>query len=539
MDPTDLTGPERALWQAFPRGGLVDLRTGDPDTDDPANAAGWGEDRAVRAEVIAALLRGAVPAEPGHTAALRLAGARVDGPLDLRHTDIPYPLWLPGCALVDQVSLRNVRLRSLNLEGSCLAAGMDTTLAVIDGNLRMAGCRCAGLVRLTGTRIRGALLLQEAQLANPDGIALLANRLVVEDDALCQGLSAVGNVRLAGARIGGMLSLDGAHLADPRGRAFTGFNLTVGARLSARHGFAVDGEMVLVRATVGEVDLSSAQLRNPGGNALLADGLTVAGALHLADGFTATGTVRLTRARIGGPVNLEGARLTGPAGGPALACRHADAGELRLRPAEPVEGAVDLRHARFELIQDDPATWPDALIADGLEYRALEPSLPARRRLDWLRRDPDGYVPRAYEQLAATYRTLGDDAGARTVLLAKQRHRRERLPWYTRTWGWFQEVTVGYGYRPLRAAGWFVLLAVLGTASFGHHHPPPVPDTTPPAFNPLVYTLDLLLPVIDLGQEHGYDPRGDQRWLAYLLILTGWLLASTIAAGVIRVLRRD
>lgn len=527
MNPDELTGPERALWQAFPRGDLVDLA-------DLRDAS----ERTVRAEVIAAVLLGAGPAEPGRTPALRLAGAVVAGTLDLAYADVPSLLSLTGCTLPERVNLYGARLREVDLEGSHLAGGLEATLAVIDGSLRLGRCRCDGRVRLTGTRVRGALLLQEAQLAEPDGIALLANRLVVEDDALCHGLTARGNVRLAGARIGGMLSLDGAHLSDPRGRAFTGFNLVVGARLSARHGFTVDGEVVLVRATVGEIDLSSARLRNPGGNALLADGLVVADALRLTDGFTATGTVRLTRARIGGPVNLEGARLSG-GGAPALVCRHAEARELRLRPDGPVDGAVDLTHARFELVHDDPATWPDPLTVDGLEYRALEPPLPARRRLEWLRREPDGYLPRTYEQLAATYRALGDDTGARTVLLAKQRHRRQQLPWYARAWGWFQEVTVGYGYRPLRAAGWFALLAVLGTASFGLHHPAPAAGADPPAFNPLVFTLDLLLPVVDLGQEHAYDPHGAQRWLAWTLILTGWILASTIAAGAIRVLRRD
>lgn len=526
MDLDELTGPERALWQAFPRGDLVDLRTGE-----------WGGDGAVRAEVVAALLRGAGLSESGHTAAVRLAGARIDGPLELAYTDIPYLLSLVECTLTARVNLYGSRIREVNLDGSHLA-GLEATLAAVDGSLRLVRCRCAGQIRLTGTRIRGALLLQDAELAEPDGVALLANRLVVEDDVLCHRMSVSGNVRLAGARIGGMLSLDGAHLTDARGRALTGFNLTVGARLTARHGFSAEGEVILTRATVGEFDMSGSRLHNPGGNALRADGITVGGALYLADDFIATGTVRLTRARIGGPLNLDEARLSG-GGQPALVCRHAEARELRLRTASPVEGAIDLSHARFDVVHDDPATWPAALSLDGLAYRALEPPLPARRRLDWLRRDPAGYVPRAYEQLAATYRALGDDAGARTVLLAKQRHRRQHLTWYTRAWGWFQEVTVGYGYRPLRAAGWFALLAVLGTASFALHHPPPAPDSTPPAFNPFVYTLDVLLPVVDLGQEHAYDPQGAQRWLGYLLILTGWLLASTIAAGIIRVLRRD
>jgi hypothetical protein len=51
----------------------------------------------------------------------------------------------------------------------------------------------------------------------------------------------------------------------------------------------------------------------------------------------------------------------------------------------------------------------------------------------------------------------------------------------------------------------------------------------------VIYTLDLLLPIIDLGQERAFQPVG---WLAYVLILAGWLLATTIAAGLTRSLRR-
>jgi hypothetical protein len=67
---TELTEPEQALWQAFPRGAWVDLRDGD-------------RDRAIRAEVITALLLGAADREPGYTPGVRIRGARVTGRLDL------------------------------------------------------------------------------------------------------------------------------------------------------------------------------------------------------------------------------------------------------------------------------------------------------------------------------------------------------------------------------------------------------------------------------------------------------------------------
>jgi hypothetical protein len=199
---------------------------------------------------------------------------------------------------------------------------------------------------------------------------------------------------------------------------------------------------------------------------------------------------------------------------------------------------VDLSFSRFAVIRDDQACWPPQLRLTGVSYDALDPPLGSADRVRWLSRDPDGYLPQNFETLAAMYRRIGHDASARTVLLAKERQRRELFPWYGRAWSWLQEVSVGYGYRPLRAAAWLAAFLVFGTLVFGLHHPPPLRGANAPAFNPFIYTVDLVVPLVNLGMRAAYDPQGSQRWLAYFLIAMGWIFATTIAAGVARVLRR-
>ena len=125
------------------------------------------------------------------------------------------------------------------------------------------------------------------------------------------------------------------------------------------------------------------------------------------------------------------------------------------------------------------------------------------------------------------------------MLLAGQRRRRESLGPIPKAWGYLQDFTVGYGYRPWYSALWLTVLLIVGTVSpsaCSTRHPSIVP-TQP--FIPLIYTLDLLLPVIDFGQEHEFIPHGLQAWLAYGLIAAGWILATTIAAGITRALRRQ
>ncbi|CAM5706277.1 hypothetical protein SCALM49S_02040 [Streptomyces californicus] len=89
------------------------------------------------------------------------------------------------------------------------------------------------------------------------------------------------------------------------------------------------------------------------------------------------------------------------------------------------------------------------------------------------------------------------------MLLAKQRRRRETLPPAAKAWGYLQDWMVAYGYRPGRAAVWMAVLWAAGTVAFAQHTPPSIKGEEHPQWNPALYALDLLIPVINLGQD-GY-----------------------------------
>jgi hypothetical protein len=527
VERNGLSAPERALWDAFPRGEHVDL------TGTRSAAA-----RTIRAEVIAALLLGAGPAETGRIAAVGLAGARVTGTLDLGHAVIPGPVRLRRCEFQGAIDLTGAKARDVDLAGSRLA-GLTAPAAELDGNLSLADCECSGPVVLTGAHVTGALNLQDARLKCPGAAALVGNRLVIDDDLIALRASVDGELRLAGSRVGGSVLLAGAILRNEGGCALHAPNMSAGARFLARDGFSAQGEVRLADLRVeGDLNFRNAVLSNPGGSALLASGIQTGGSVSLSGGFRAEGAVRLSRSRIGGALFLDHARLENPAGD-AIRCRNTRARTLDLTGGLEAEGIADFRNSQFANIRAGAASWPRQVRLSGLSYDELAPSLSPSVRIQWLRRDVDGYLPRNYETLAAMYRTAGDDSSARQVLLAKERERRAQLPWYGQAWSRLQELTVGYGYRPLRAAAWLLAFLAAGTLVFGLHHPPPLAGAPHPAFNPFIYTLDLLVPLVDLGQRDAYDPQGPQRWLAYLLIAVGWIFVTTIAAGIARVLRRQ
>lgn len=190
-----------------------------------------------------------------------------------------------------------------------------------------------------------------------------------------------------------------------------------------------------------------------------------------------------------------------------------------------------------------PAAAPARLALDGFGYDAIGTEQGSDHdgaviRLGWLGRDVDGYRPQPYEHLAGLYRRLGNDQDARLVLLAKERRRRGSLRLPGRVLGRLLDWTVGYGYRPWRAAVWLATLLAIGTVAFSLRRPQPAGDGNPHLDLPL-YTLDLLLPISVFGVRDDFAPDGATRWLAYGLSAAGWLLVTALVAGVARVIKRD
>ncbi|MFF4895076.1 oxidoreductase [Streptomyces sp. NPDC001068] len=518
----ELTSPERELWNAFPEGRAVDLRAdvpGEDRVDDRVAEGGrWGPQRTIRAAVITALMLGAHDGrQPGAVPCLRLAGARITGSVDLAGAQLAYALWLEECWFEDAVNLLGATTQTLVFKG-CHVPGIEAGATRVEGNFDLARSivesgapshfhhRITAL-SLTNARVTGGVILNKAELNAPGGWALAAGGLIMEGGFFCRpGFVARGEVRLPGAQLPGGLYMNGARLEEPSPR-----------------GLALN-------------------LEN-----------SVASTVMLSDGFVANGTVSLRGARVSAGLSFAGAVLNGPpdGNGPSLTAALMQAVDFDLALAAPPAGTVDLQGAQVSYLHDGEHSWPGVVELDGFVYGSIKTAetgagreARGRRntvahRVAWIRRSP-GYNPQPYEQLASWYRKSGHDDEARRVLLAKQRHRRHTLPPAARAWGHLLDATVGYGYRPWLAGVWLLALTLLGTLSFGGHSPRPVQQGEGAPFQPLVYTLDLLIPIGGLGQRTAwYWPDGTLQWLAYLLIALGWVLTTALVAGVTRALQKN
>ncbi|MEV6927821.1 hypothetical protein AB0M46_25430 [Dactylosporangium sp. NPDC051485] len=470
---------ERALRAAFRAGVPLDLH-------------GTG---VVRAEVIAELLLAGPPPRPGRTARVDLAGARITGRLDLTGARVDPPLRLRGCVFEEPLVLDHAELGSVNLD-ECELPGIDAESLRVRRFFGMRGAtvhgagwfhhaRVGGAFDLTGTRFGGAVDLQRA---------------VVEGDAkVGHGAAYAAGLRLNGARIAGDLNVAQATFRAPErgGPALSASGVTVGGGVWG-HELEADGMVMMIglRATAAIV-LQRAVLRHPGDYALLL-------------------------------IEAQTAMLT-----------------LRLAPSSA--GIVSLRDARAGRLVDDPAGWPQECRVElaGLAYDRISRrsgdtvEWTARQRLDWMARHDTVFSPGPYDQLAAALRRDGREEESREVLRVRERLRHRAMGRLGAVWGAVQDVTIGFGYRPARALLWLVAVLGAGTAWFGWSGPlHPVKPGEAPTWDPLLYTLDLLVPLVDLGHERAWDPVGPDKVVAVLIMALGWILATTVIAGVGRALRR-
>ncbi|MFI6321225.1 hypothetical protein ACIBG8_27060 [Nonomuraea sp. NPDC050556] len=452
----------------------------------PTDGASWGSERTVRAEVIAKLLLGARETEAGTVPAVRLRGARITGPLVLRAGNVGFELVLSGCHLDEPVDFNSGVTRTIRLT-DCSMPGFNGGGMRVSGHLSLSGSSIHGTVRLARAQFDSGLWMGGTKVVADDEWALYTASLVVDSGTFLRNADFTGGVRLVGARLNGGLFLDGA------------------------------------------------TLRNPGKVALNGESMVVEDVLSCTEGFTSQGCVRLRGARINGTFSMEGV-IRSEDTKYALHCSHMEAREVYLKPAEPIAGAVSFAHAHVNTLHDDPSTWPDKLHLNGLTYDRLRGSGFARR-IEWVARDPFGFLPQPYEQLAAWYMRDGNDALARRTQLAKLRARRRSQSVGGRALGGFLDVTVGYGYRPWLASIWFALLLAAGTAAFTAVPPRALKPAESPGFDAFAYSFDLLLPIPAFGQRDLFDPGGWTQWLAYALIVSGWLLATALIAGATRVLR--
>ena len=517
----------------------------------------------IRAKLIRDLL---VDAEGWvHANGVYLAGARITGQLDCMFVELRHPLFSGGCDFDSVLMLQYTSIPALNLPGCNLPGIEGSSLRVAGDVLLRDGLRASGEVRLLDAKIGGnldcsggifenngqnALLADRAQVA---GSLLLCN-MIVQGPNDIRKFHAIGEVRLLGAEIGSNLDCRGGKFENAGGDALSADGAKVTGNIFLGNSFHAIGTVSFIGAEFGgQLNCSGGIFENKNGNALAADQAKIKGSTFLDKGFHAVGEVRLSGTETGGQLSCARGTFENESGSALVAERASIGGILDLREMQFKTGAVNFGHASAGLPVDDAASWPanGSLILDGFEYRAIGGKAPidARSRLDWLGRQAD-FRPATYRQLAKAYRNMSRERDARKIDIARHRRESKELTRVDRGWSHFFDATASFGYEPI----WLIVPLIFAlfygfvAVQIGLSEALFVP-TRPEYANghpdALLYSIDTLIPFVDLVQETRWVPKtvgvpGNLLTMYFLLHrLVGWYVGIMATAAITGLLRRN
>ena len=514
---------ERLLVQACATGDIAKVGLRRPERP--------GTETGIRASLLAFILRGGLPL---HGRRLQLIGAWVEGRLDLGGAAIAASLWFYRCRFDSPVLLDGTRVAGSVVFAGCRLSGLMAEACSIGSDLNLnAGCVVDNDLRLSRARVGGDLDCSRLDLRG-SGEAGLPRRPLVADGLrvqgnvrLVDGVQAVGEVRFGGARIGGDLHASGH---------FNGNAVAEGRR----------------------------------GPALVLDRIMVQGSVRFDDGFGAAGCVAMRRSRVAGDLDATGASFDwlGDASWDDSATLVLDRARIRgaliLRDLRtPLLGAsfVD---ARVGTLSDDRSTWGERLALDGFDYSRFGEGAPLDSvfRTGWLERQEPAHLKgqfrmQPWRRLIRVLRRMGHDHRAGSVALRRERWLRRigwvgswappALRWLPRAGHALIGALAGHGYRPGRLLAWLAAVWLLCGGLYwtaaelaGGGLAAPVADAP---LGPFAYSLDRLLPLVDLGQGGAWAAGSEWtdalRWVAYLESGFGWFAVLLLLASMAGWVDRD
>jgi hypothetical protein len=207
-----LTAAERTLLRSAP---LRDVPwfgpSDDPDNpvNDTAHADKWGADRTVRAEVVSWMLADQNAAQFVHPSGLALAGARIDGSLDLSYATVGRPLTLIRCYIPDGINLLAAHTQDITVRRS-RTGPIFGNLSIIHGDASFL-IGDFGPISFMRARIDGTLDLSGARILDVTDDAVDLIEANIDGDVLFhEGFTTDGIVYARLAKIGHDLSFHGA-----------------------------------------------------------------------------------------------------------------------------------------------------------------------------------------------------------------------------------------------------------------------------------------------------------------------------------------
>lgn len=581
---------ERRLIEACKKGELCELSTERP--------TAWSGGNRVRADLLRLLILGGSSKCGLHEQGVQLSGAWIDGQLDLGFTKANGRTILLDSHFTHEPFLEHSELLQLSLSGSAFP-GLWAEWVIVRGAAVFDGCHSEATISMIGARIDGDLSFMGATIEGLDGQALQAQGITVGQDLRFSALAAKGCVNVSGATIEGQLDCSYASFEHGSGFAFLAQKLRVKEAFYWRDLRKVSGTVNLNGAYVGDLsdDLQSWPVDS---NLLRLDGFSYD---RIALGPTYAAIRRpwllagsVTDGRFHPQPYTQLAKTL------AFMGHVRDSHRIRMAAIEDrATHQRSVRRMKRKLMRDLRRASKKSDQANLFRLQSNLENLPAGIKQD-LATLTEWFVDLHGMSSAAPQSTFSVPVFGQRVERRQFRDDMRRgatkhriyiaLNW---TADFIMRWSVGYGYAPLRAAAclaalwivaWVLAALVWSEGSFapnsdvvlvsqgwveateadcigplmrqlpsGFKHCDPNPASTWSAkaapgmdwdsFSAWGYGLDLVVPILTLGQTDAWAPSKDRGWLGWtlwwgrwILEAAGWIITALGAAAIAGIMQR-
>ncbi|RKE85661.1 hypothetical protein [Rhizobium sp. AG855] len=461
-----------------------------------------------------------------------------------------------------------------------------------------------GELFFTRAEIGGQLSCKKASVTAKERNALSAECAIIKGGVFLRDMKSYGTLSFSGAEIGGQFSCQSGRFDGGDSHALNLQSTIIkGAVFMDR--LQAAGQVTLANADIeGQLVCIGADLHGGKRAALNANSVRIQGGIYL-DEVKSTGEISLASADVGGQITFSHANLNGLKGD-ALNCEGLRLkGLFFWRGLANVSGRVTFTFGNCGGLVDEIESWQlvSNVLLVGLVYENLADPLDISFRKRWLKNGSQfngQFHPQPYQQLAKFYRETGHRYEAREILVAKEIEQRkatrkairegkarteswlipDALALLNFLWDGATRLVAGYGYKPWLSLWWLaglvalMMLAAQRTWDAGDFAPNsaviltsqdwktiadgssqnPAADWTDAhapgkdyeTFYSFAYALDVVVPVLDLGQTDAWAPspaRGDWGyWMFYaqkMFIVAGWVVTAIAAAAISGMIRRD
>jgi len=262
----------------------------------------------VRASFLRFLALGGDEHAPVHDQGVQLYGAWVDGDLDLEGATLPHSLSLTYCHLTN-IILRHSDIHGcVGFQGCHVVKGLSADGMVCSGGVFLKDFTSTGTVNLLNTKLGGNLECHGGKFDVKNDDALICDRAVIQGSVFLNDSEkgsnkvrfiATGIVSFMAARIDGSLDCSNA-VFNGTPRALECDRAVINGSVFLKNGFTATGSVCLAGTQIGgNLEFNDATLDGMNDFALRAAGMTVVGAFHFSDMRSIKGIVSLSSAKVG------------------------------------------------------------------------------------------------------------------------------------------------------------------------------------------------------------------------------------------------